>query len=194
MAKILELGCGNKKGCGCPYEGEITGVDVDKDSQADVIWNLEKFPYPFKDNEFDAVYTHHCVEHLADTIAVMNELHRITKAKGRVTILVPYGSSAWSLSNVTHKKFFNADSIKFFTAGNSNSMKTPPFRLLRVRYNYIYSGFPELQSWKGKLFRKVMKPMDWLINWNHAFYDKILRHYVGDADEIEWELSVIKED
>ncbi|QLJ53451.1 MAG: hypothetical protein Sv326_1276 [Candidatus Fermentimicrarchaeum limneticum] len=187
--KILELGCGNYKGKGCPYKGEVIGVDIDSNSQADVVWDLEKFPYPFQDNEFDAVYSHHCLEHLEDTVAVMNEIWRITKSGGKVFIVVPYGVSEWSHSNPTHRKFFAYNSITHFTPPNSNK-----FRLVSTHINYIFAGFPELMSWRGRLFRKLMKPLDWLINISPSYYGKIGRFYIGDADEIEWELSVVKEE
>jgi SAM-dependent methyltransferase len=180
--KILELGCGKRKGWNCPYDGEIIGVDIDKNSQADVIWDLEKFPYPFKNNEFDAIYMRHCLEHLSDTFKVMKEIHRITKPNGRVRILVPYGVSAWALGNLTHKKFFSYSSLD----GIEN------FKILKVQYNYIHKGYPKFQSWRGKSLRILTKPLDWAVNLNPRIYDKLLRHYLGDADEIEWELQVLK--
>ncbi|NYZ78888.1 class I SAM-dependent methyltransferase [Candidatus Micrarchaeota archaeon] len=184
--KILDFGCGNKKGAGCPYAGDIIGVDIDKISQADVIWDLEKFPYPFKDNEFDAVYSHHCLEHLEDTLKVMEELCRITKPHGRITILVPYGASSFALNNPTHKKFFSVEAIY----GIANFI--PKVKVLKAEYHYIYTAFPELQSWKGKLLRKMFKPVDWLINSHQNIYGRIGRHFLGDADEVEWELERVK--
>jgi SAM-dependent methyltransferase len=188
--KILELGCGKRKGCGCPYTGEIIGMDIDPNSQADVIHDCEKFPYPFKDNEFDAVFMQHSLEHFQDTVAVMKEVWRITKPNGRVYIVVPYGASAWSLQNVMHKKFFNIDSLDIFT--KKEFFGKPLFKILKKEFKYIFKGDPKHQSWKGKLLRKVMIPIDWLINLNHYLYEKIGRYYIGDADEIHWELEVIK--
>lgn len=204
MNHILDVGCGRYKGYGCPYEGDIIGIDIDPDSQADIIGDLEVFPWHGKDrqgkavyfrpSEFDAIYSYHCLEHLSDTVKVMDELHRIVKPGGRIRICVPYGASAWALSNPTHKKFFNADAIRFFTEGElMHPIRQPRFRLIFKQYNYIYHGIPELQSWKGKMLRRFSNLiMDRLVNCNYAFYDKILRHYLGDADEIEWELEVIK--
>lgn len=184
--KILELGCGNMKGKGCPYTGEIIGMDIDPNSQADVLWNLDVVPYPFKDSEFDAVYSHHCLEHLEDTIKVMQELCRITKPHGRIDILVPYGASSFALNNVTHKMFFSVEAI--FGISNFN----PKIKVRKAEYHYIFKAFPELQSWKGKLLRRMFKPFDWLINSHPYLYGKIGRYYLGDVDEIEWELEVIK--
>ncbi|QLJ53521.1 MAG: SAM-dependent methyltransferase (plasmid) [Candidatus Fermentimicrarchaeum limneticum] len=195
--KVLELGCGKYKGGGCPYKGEIVGVDIDPDSKADIIADLNAFPWSGKDrdncmvyfqpDEFDAVYSHHCLEHLEDTVKVMDEIWRITKPKGRVFIVVPYGVSEWSHSNPTHRKFFAHNSITHFTSPNSKR-----FRLVSTHLNYIFAGFPELMSWKGRLFRKLMKPLDWLVNLSPSYYGKLGRFYVGDADEIEWELEVVK--
>jgi len=112
----------------------------------------------------------------------MDELWRITKPKRRICIFVPFGASAWSLTNPTHKKFFNYATMNHFKN----------FKILKSGYNYIHRGFPELQSWKGRLLRQLVKPMNWLINANPYIYDKILRHYLGDADEVEWELEVVK--
>jgi SAM-dependent methyltransferase len=181
--RILELGCGNKKGCGCPYKGEITGVDADPKSQADVIWNLEKFPYPFKDSEFDAVYSHHCVEHLGDTLKVMEEIARITKPHGKVTMLVPYGKGRLALGNVTHKKFFSAEAINSVAGFNQK------IKVLKSEYHLIHRGFPELQNWKGRLLRQLATPIDFLINLNPGLYERI---GLFPADEIEWELEVVK--
>ena len=47
--QILHLGCGFNK-----ITGSI-GVDINPDSAADVIHDLNNFPYPFKDNRFDRI-------------------------------------------------------------------------------------------------------------------------------------------
>ena len=180
--KILDLGCGNKKGCGCHYEGKVIGVDTDPNSQADVIWDLEEFPYPFKNNEFDYVYSHHALEHLKNTDKVMNELWRITKPNGRLNILVPFGTATSALQHPDHKKFFSIVTIQSYTLGEK-----PKFKLLRAKLNYIIPISP-----KRKILKIATTPVDWLINVNHYIYEKIGRYYLGDADEIEWELEVVK--
>ena len=40
--KILDLGCGKRK------QKDAIGVDMSEDSDADVIHDLNKFPYPFE--------------------------------------------------------------------------------------------------------------------------------------------------
>ena len=48
--KILDLGCGKKKRPGS------VGVDHLDRHAADVIHDLNVFPYPFPDNECDVIY------------------------------------------------------------------------------------------------------------------------------------------
>src|ERR1044072_2407421 len=74
--RVLDIGCGpNKK------PGAI-GMDVNPRTAADVIHNLDNLPYPFADSEFDEVIGRHVIEHVRDPMAVMSELHRITRAGG----------------------------------------------------------------------------------------------------------------
>lgn len=48
----------------------------------DVVWDLNKCPYPFEDDSVDYVLAKHVLEHLDDVISVMNGLHRILKKGG----------------------------------------------------------------------------------------------------------------
>ena len=64
----LNLGCGNdiKKG--------YVNLDSKKLKGVNVTHNLEKFPYPFKNNELDYVIAYHIIEHLPDMIKTMEEI------------------------------------------------------------------------------------------------------------------------
>src|SRR5947207_11311388 len=83
--RILELGCGQVKRC----PNSVT-VDRSSDTVADIIHDLDTFPYPFDDNEFDIVIAEHVVEHLIDLVSVVEELHRILKPGGRLYVEVPH--------------------------------------------------------------------------------------------------------
>ena len=106
---ILDLGCGNNKAKGA------IGVDISIHTQADIICDLDKFPYPFKDNQFDLVFCIDILEHLGDIVGVMDEIFRITKAGGLVKIRVPHYACYWNYSDPTHRIFFNSFSFNHFT-------------------------------------------------------------------------------
>ena len=107
-AKILDLGCGKKK-----REGAI-GVDYSDRHAADVIHDLDIFPYPFLDAEFDEIYIDNVLEHLIDPIKVLEEAHRICKVGGLVKVIVPYFRSHWAFIDPTHKHFFTVNSMAYF--------------------------------------------------------------------------------
>lgn len=112
--EILHLGCGMKK-----FEGAV-GIDICPNTQADIIHDLDKFPYPFKESEFDMVICDNILEHLTDIIKVMEEIHRIARAGHLVKITVPHFSSDDSFTDVTHKHFFSARSFDVFTRDRSS--------------------------------------------------------------------------
>ena len=65
--KKLNLGCGQN------ILKDYVNLDAMKLDGVDVIHDLEKFPWPFKDNTFDEVYTSHTLEHLTDLIFSMTQ-------------------------------------------------------------------------------------------------------------------------
>ena len=115
MAKILDLGCGNRKRPGA------IGLDVNPDTQADVVHSLDRFPYPFETSSFDEIYADNVVEHLEDVIKTMEELHRISKPGGLVKVIVPYFRSQWAFIDPTHRRYFTVDSFTYFDGGHVHS-------------------------------------------------------------------------
>ena len=78
--KILDIGCGKYK-----TPGSI-GLDSNPKTGADVIHSLDDVPYPFADDEFDVIVGNQVIEHVEDVLAVIAELHRITKQIGRAHV------------------------------------------------------------------------------------------------------------
>jgi 2-polyprenyl-3-methyl-5-hydroxy-6-metoxy-1,4-benzoquinol methylase len=63
--KILDVGCGRNKTPGA------VGIDNNPRSAADVIHDLDRFPYPFPDDEFDLIVGNQIIEHVGDVLAVV---------------------------------------------------------------------------------------------------------------------------
>ncbi len=128
---ILDLGCGLRKRPGA------IGIDVNPRSQADVIHDLNRFPYPFPDNHFDEIICDNVLEHLDDVLKVMEELHRIAKPLALVTIVVPFYSHQQAHTDPTHRHFFGVHSFDYFIEGTPNSgfqYSKAQFTLLSVEF------------------------------------------------------------
>lgn len=87
--------------------------DLNENIRVDVIHNLNKFPYPFKDNEFDEVLLNQVLEHLDNPVKVMKETVRISKNDAVIIIRVPHFSDVGACEKPTHKRFFSLNSIEF---------------------------------------------------------------------------------
>ena len=107
--KILDIGCGKSK-----QPGAI-GVDILKFDNVDVVHNLDTFPWPFKDNEFDIIYANHYLEHVNHIVDSLKEIHRITKKNGIINIRVPHYASDNYSSDLTHKVRFGYRSFNHFS-------------------------------------------------------------------------------
>jgi SAM-dependent methyltransferase len=108
----VDLGCGQLKATADYFTenmkltpDKIIGVDIVKQPGVDIVHDLTKFPYPFKDESVDAIYASHFVEHLdgIERIKFFNECHRILKPSGIMRLLHPYYKSVRAVQDPTHK-------------------------------------------------------------------------------------------
>lgn len=106
--KILDVGCGWNKTPGA------IGIDANPKTHADVIHDLGSTPYPFPDDDFDEVVCRHVAEHVPDVMSFVTELHRITKADGRILITTPHYSNPDWATDPTHRNHFNSYSFNCF--------------------------------------------------------------------------------
>ena len=167
---ILDLGCGNRKYK--PNNGEkVIGVDIDKNSQADIIWDLEKIPYPFKDKSVDIVHMSHVLEHLDEPENCLKEIYRILKKDGIFICKVPHYSSATTVSFLQHKHFFNL-------AAFQTKPFSKYFKLKKIKLNY--------SVFRDNFFRKVVNNvLSFFANLHPRFCERFWCYWVGGFSEIE---------
>lgn len=108
----LNLGCGDFK---------IDGwVNVDKYEHfgADVVHDLEQFPWPFNDDAAEEVLLNHVLEHLGqDTdvfLGLMTELYRVCRAGATVRIHVPHPRHDDFITDPTHVRAILPDTLVMF--------------------------------------------------------------------------------
>ena len=174
---LLDFGCGNRKRPGS------VGIDVNPRTDADVVHDLDVFPYPFADSTFDEVYADNVLEHLKKPVRVMEELHRITKPGACVKVIVPYFRSLWAYIDPTHRHFFTVDSFTYYDPDHENSRlynySTARFRIERVVFNEnIRRGF-------------LTSLVRWLANRLPRHYELYLSH-LYPLDDITYYLRTVK--
>ena len=148
-------------GCGSDIRPGWVNLDVAALDGVDVVHNLEQLPWPFEADSFDEIELINVLEHLSNTIAVMEELHRISAPDARVTIRVPYWNSPDAISDPTHKRQFNEHTFDFFDPSTRSGRERPYYSTARFRierkffYTRVIAGIPYLRV-KIEPFKSIM--------------------------------------
>ena len=111
MGLNLNLGCGRS-----PLPGWVN-VDIAPLPGIDVVADLDNcraHPLPFADGSASRMQMLHVLEHIKDTLALMQELHRIAEPGARLLIRSPYGSSDDAYEDPTHVQRFYMNSFSYF--------------------------------------------------------------------------------
>lgn len=176
----LNLGCGKKI-----IEGYLN-ADRNDNLGAEIICDLEVFPYPFKDNECAYILMDNVLEHLEDTIKVMEELHRISKPGAIIEIIVPHYSSCGAFSHITHKRFFGSGSFNNFQEDYWDRYSDISFEIIEKRLIWL-----SCRNWI--LIRPLKKLIDSLINIHPFISERFFCYPIGGFDGIRFKLKVVKE-
>ena len=118
LPEVLNLGCGRRR-----VEGAVN-VDVTARTRPDVVHDLNVRPWPLPAGHFREVIARDVIEHLEDTFAVFEEIHRVARAGAVVRVTVPHFSSSDAYSDPTHRRFFARASLDFLDESNENSFYT----------------------------------------------------------------------
>ncbi|MEM4325882.1 MAG: class I SAM-dependent methyltransferase [Candidatus Pacearchaeota archaeon] len=176
--KILDIGCGNNKYKSNNQKDKIIGLDIVKLAGVDVVHDLEKFPWPFKDDEFDLIIANHILEHLSDLIKTMEEIHRVGKPNSLLKVKVPYFAYPGAFQDPTHKRFFTLRTFEYFTDSSG------------LRY-YSKARFEIIESKLNFSVTKPVKIIDILINKFPRFYERFLSRIIP-AEELCITLKILK--
>lgn len=130
--RTLDVGCGNNK-----IPGAI-GIDLVAGTQADIVHDLNITPWPVETSSFDFVRLWSVLEHLRDVVAVINEVHRVSRSGATVVIGLPHFSSINAYTDPTHVHLFSSSSFDYFLEGTELERQhgfysTARFQLLERR-------------------------------------------------------------
>ena len=174
---ILDVGCGRNK-----YPGAI-GIDRNPNTDADVLADLDRFPYPFRDCAFGELRATHVIEHLSDVIRAVEEFHRLLAAGGRAIIVTPHYTDFSSFCDPTHRSHLNSFSLRFFGPDHGGyDFYT------RARFREISTQVRLLRLWRYLGF-------EFLVNRSVRFrrFWEFYLCYLIRGKVIEWQLEAVKD-
>lgn len=159
-------------GCGMNHRVGYVNLDAVKLPGVDIVHDLSKTPYPFKDNQFEEILCQHLLEHLDNFEGAMKEIHRILKPGGIVKITVPHfsGSGAWT--DPQHKRPFGYYSFEYF-------IKNPDYEPAKSYSHEMSTKFSRIAKRK-LVFGKSIQIWNWIIEpiankFPHVYEDSFLR-------------------
>jgi hypothetical protein len=107
----LHLGCGRK------ILPDWVNIDIKHHEGVDVIADLDacaNTPLPFPDDSVIEIQANHLIEHIAQALPFMQELHRVARAGAKAVFRCPYGSSNDAFEDPTHKRVYFPGSFAYF--------------------------------------------------------------------------------
>jgi ubiquinone/menaquinone biosynthesis C-methylase UbiE len=181
-------------GCGIAKAPEAVGIDHDPRSQADVVHDLNNYPWPLDSDTFDRILCSHIVEHVADVPRFMGEIHRLGKAGTRVEMVTPHFSNRYSYTDPTHVHHLSLRAFDFFTV--------PVPRQQTVLTRAFETQHPLPEFYVRQMFRPVMthlrmaRPfrlvgLQYIANRFPDFYELYLA-FILPARDIYVQLEIVK--
>lgn len=141
----LDIGCGRNKQPG------FFGVDIQKLPGVDMVWDINRHPWPLKPGIFLMAMCSHLIEHIPTVvidggvtrfpfIEFMDEVWRLLKPGGEFMIACPHGNSQGFLQDPTHCHALNQTTFAYFDPLEANGVlynfyKPQPWRVKYLTYN-----------------------------------------------------------
>ena len=178
--KCLDIGCGKNKTSSC------LGLDRVDLAGVDIVHDLDVFPWPFPDNDIDAIYSNHYLEHVKDIVGTLAEIHRISKPGALIKLRVPHYASDNFNSDLTHKVRFGYRSFDHFASnGKVDYDFYEEFKFEIVSRRIKFMG-PDVRFDPLKVFG-----FEALVNAMPRIYERFFVYYFPSC-ELNFELKVLK--
>lgn len=179
-------------GCGMDYREGWTNLDFNKEVKADVYHDLEKFPYPFKDNEFDYILLDNSLEHVKNLFKAIDEIWRIAKPNAIIEIYVPHFTGIYATKHLAHYHQFGIGSFSIYkrisgldSGFNGERYGKARFDIIEERLLYFHHNPAEI-----KFLSKI--PINFLFNFSRKWQLMTEKFLPLKFDEVYFKLQVVK--
>ena len=143
-------------------------INIDISTKADIALDLGKDRLPFEDNSVDLIFSYHTLEHVADFLFALSEIHRVLKHGGPFLVGLPYVTlTEYNLVNPYHLHHFNEFSFDFFDTRKLKGSAVEANQVLfhKVFHRFHYMGVfnvvpPPFRSWCRRHLFNVVRKID----------------------------------
>jgi SAM-dependent methyltransferase len=170
--KSLLIGCGSRRDRLISLDEEhkfweeLVTLDINREHNPDVVWDLEKFPYPFQTDTFDEIHAYEVLEHTGRQgdyrffFKQWSQFHRILKPGGHFFGTSPLWNEAWAWGDPGHTRVVQPESFVFLSQAQYQKQigRTP-----MTDYRFIYKAdfevrFVEPQGISFAFVLQAIKP------------------------------------
>ena len=85
----------------------------------DLVHDLDTHPWPLPDAHFEHVRAKDILEHVDDFVGCVEELWRVLKPSGRLTVRMPFAGGVNHLTDPTHRRGAMSRTFDYFVPGRS---------------------------------------------------------------------------
>lgn len=177
----IDLGCStlNRRIKNNTYN--FIGVDI-VDYGQEIIHDITKIPYPFKNNSVSLIYTRHCFENVIktpqDIKKIFREWYRISKPNSIWVLVVPHWSRSYNA--IQHNIGLNPDFIKYFTSERLiDNFDNLDLKVSKIKYN-----------WRTRKFKFFSILWSWILNRSIYITEEFFNFSFGGIEEFSIIINV----
>jgi SAM-dependent methyltransferase len=181
----LNLGCGSRLLPGY--------LNVDKFGAPDLRWDLETFPWPWRDDSVEEVVMSHVLEHLGATadvfIGIMREIYRVCRDGAILRISVPHPRHDDYLGDPTHVRPVTPQMLSLFSRKLNLEWQSLGFASTPLA---LYHGVDFEIEEIGYVLEKDYERMWREGGGGKQDLERLLRTHINVASEINIRMRVVK--
>ena len=173
--KKLNLGCGKDT---LPKEKGWINQDIFQFGNVDIIFDFNKYPWPFKDNQFEEVRIWNCLFLAKDFVRFMKEVYRVAKPNAKIIIQNQFFLSTESANYPYNPTQTNYNSFDIFLKeGEFNIKEKIEFEITKRKWIFSENRHLSFLNTFPNIFPK--------------FYGRFL-YFIFPSNKLYFELRTIK--
>lgn len=171
---ILNLGAGRK------IRKDSINVDVTKYDGIDMVVDIDKYPWPWKDGSVDGIHASHVIEHLSDPQKFIWECLRVLKKDGFLRLSLPHASNVSAVGCFGHYRTFSYNTMDGYLGMDFYMFGKAKFKTVEKKLRWWYESV-DCQKMLPPWMRPIIKVVDVVITGLASIYPSLWENIVCPA-------------